>query len=111
MINTVLAVPAPAWLVLSALFFAGGEYLSKIWASNPSITGIIWVVACYAFGTIAWLPALLHKNELAVMGTAWLLLATMATVIIGLFVFGESLNQSQWIGIGLSGVALFLLSR
>lgn len=68
------------------------------------------VVGIYALGTLSWLPALLHKNELAIMGTAWLLLATVATVVIGFFVFGETLSTLQWIGIGLALVALVLLS-
>jgi multidrug transporter EmrE-like cation transporter len=72
---------------------------------------MLLVVVAYAFGTVTWLPALLHKNELAVMGTAWLLLATVATVIIGIFVFGESVNKSQLLGLGLATGALFLLSK
>jgi multidrug transporter EmrE-like cation transporter len=103
--------PAAGWLILSALFFAAGEYLSKVWANAPTGRGAALVVAAYAVGALAWLPALLHKNELAVMGTAWLLLATVATVVIGLFVFGENLSRVQWTGIGLAAIALFLLSK
>lgn len=105
-----LKIPAVVWLLLSAGFFAGGEYLSKQWASSPTLTSTIMVVAVYALGTLAWLPAMLHRNELAVMGTAWLLLATAATSIIGVFVFGETLTSIQWAGIALAFVALTLLA-
>lgn len=111
MTNLLMKIPAFGWLILSALFFALGEYQSKLWAQSPGIRGVILVVVAYAFGTVTWLPALLHKNELAVMGTAWLLLATVATVIIGIFVFGESVNKSQLVGLGLATGALFLLSK
>ncbi len=104
-------IPAPAWLLFSALFFALGEYLSKLWGDNPSWRGALLVVAAYAVGTLGWLPALLHKNQLAVMGTAWLLLATVATVVIGVFVFGEALNRAQWTGVVFATISLFLLSR
>lgn len=111
MTNYVLSIPAPFWLLLSAAFFAGGEYLSKVWANSPTLPTMLLVISVYALGTVAWLPALLHKNELAVMGTAWLLLATAATVVIGIFAFGETLNPAQWCGVGLALLALFLLSQ
>jgi drug/metabolite transporter (DMT)-like permease len=105
-----LKIPAAGWLFLSALFFALGEYLSKLWGENPSLRLTAMVVGVYALGTLSWLPALLHRNELAIMGTAWLLLATVATVVIGFFVFGETLTILQWLGIGLALIALVLLS-
>ena len=110
MIPYLLKVPAVGWLLLSAIFFAGGEYLSKLWAKDPSGKATVFVVATYALGTLTWMPALLHKNELAIMGTAWLLLATVATVAIGVFVFGEPLSAKQLIGIALALVALVLLA-
>ncbi len=108
--NILLAIPAPAWLILSALFFAGGEYLSKHWGNAPTWCGALFVVLVYSVATLTWLPALLHKNELAVMGTAWLLLATAATLVIGVFIFHESLSGPQWVGVVLALVSLFLLS-
>ncbi len=105
-----LTIPAFAWLILSALFFAAGEYLSKKWGMHPSWPTAFGVVGVYALGTFAWLPALLHKNQLAVMGTLWLLLATAATVGVGLLVFGEKLNNFQTAGIALSAIAMVLLS-
>ena len=107
--NFLLSVPAWAWLILSALWFAAGEYLSKRWGMQPSWWFAVMVVLVYSVGTLAWLPALLHKNQLAIMGTLWLLLATLATVSIGILVFGERLNPLQWVGVGLALVALTLL--
>ena len=105
-----LMVPAPVWLLLSACFFAIGEYLSKRWGFNPSISFTIVVVGTYAFATLCWLPALLHNNNLAVMGTAWLLLATTATVAIGILVFHEQITTIKAFGIFFSIVSLVLLS-
>jgi len=104
-----MLIPALVWLVISALFFAVGEYLSKRWGMNPSFNFAVIVVLIYALGTFAWLPALLHKNQLAIMGTAWLLLAVMATVCVGVFVFHEKITNLQIIGVILAIIALGIL--
>lgn len=44
------------------------------------------------------------------MGSAWLLLATLFTVSVGVFVFKESLNAYQIIGVLLAIVAMLLLN-
>lgn len=104
-----LAVPAFIWLLASTLFCAVGEYLSKKWGMNPSWTFAFLVTGVYAIGAILWLPALLHKNQLAIMGTIWALMTAVLTVAIGLFVFHESLSITQTIGILLALISLGLL--
>lgn len=59
--------------------------------------------------SFTWLPALLHKNQLAIMGTIWLLLATVATVLVGVIAFQEKVTPIEWVGIVLSLVALAFL--
>jgi drug/metabolite transporter (DMT)-like permease len=108
--NFLLAIPAYIWLVISAIFFGFGEYLSKRWGMQPTLGFAVITVCTYAIGTFAWLPALLHKNQLAIMGTAWLLLAMVATIGIGFFVFHEHLNGYQIAGVILAFAALVLLS-
>lgn len=105
-----LMIPAPIWLLLSASAFAVGEYLSKQWGYAPSFPFAIVVVGTYAIGSFLWLPALLHNNHLAIMGTAWLLLATTATVAIGILVFHEQVTTTKGLGIVFSLVSLVLLS-
>jgi len=105
-----LIIPAYGWLILSALFFAAGEFLSKKWGMAPSLSATVLVVIAYALGTLTWLPALLHKNQLAVMGTIWLVLATVATVTIGTVVYHEPLSARQWVGVVLSLTAFVLLA-
>ncbi len=108
--KVLLFFPAYFWLLLSALFFAGGEYLSKKWGASPTISLTMSVVGIYALGSLAWLPALLHKNELALMGTAWLLLATVGSIVVGVFLFGETLTPLQWVGMAAAMVAMVLLN-
>jgi multidrug transporter EmrE-like cation transporter len=108
--SILLIIPAPVWLFISSIFFAGGEFLSKKWAMHPTSAGLTLTIACYACSSLLWLPALFHKNELAIMGTAWLLLATLATILIGYFVFNESLSTKQMAGLTLSAAALIMLN-
>ncbi len=105
-----LVFPPYGWLILSALFYAQGEYLSKLWAINPSIRISLLVILSYSMAALTWLPALLHKNQITIMGAAWLLLATAATVVIGCFIFNEDLTSLQLVGLGLACTAMILLS-
>lgn len=103
------AVPPAAWLLVSAVFYAGGEFLSKKWALAPGWGLAAAVLAAYGAASLLWLPALHQRNELAVMGTAWLLLATVATILIGHLVFHEALGPRQWLGVALALAAMALL--
>ena len=96
--------------MLSAFFYAGGEYLSKIWAINPTVGISLQVVMFYSMAALTWLPALLHKNQITIIGATPLLLATVAGVVIGCFVFNESLTSMHWLGVGLACIAMLLLS-
>ncbi len=97
------------WLVVSALFFAAGEFLSKKFALAPSWTMTLIVVGAYACGTLTWLPAIYDKKTLAITGVVWLLFGLMATVGIGTIVFKEHLTMLQWTGIALAAGAVALL--
>lgn len=110
MINFLLSIPAIAWLLFSAIFFAAGEYLSKRWGMMPSIGLALFVAFVYSFGALAWLPALLHKNQLVFMGTLWTILSTLVTIAIGLFIFHEKLSTLQWLGVLLAFTALLFLT-
>jgi len=98
------------WLVLSAAFFAVGEYLSKKFAIRPGWSGLSLACSMYLLGSLAWLPALVRTNQLAATGTAWLLLSMVATLGIGFGVFHERVNSVQTAGIALAALALVLLN-
>ena len=55
--NFMLAVPYYVWLIVSAIFFAGGEFLSKKFALNPGFTLVVLLLVSYGISEIAWLPA------------------------------------------------------
>jgi len=110
MIELLLVFPPLVWLMLSAFFYAQGEYFSKLWAINPNVRLSILVLLSYSIAALTWLPALLHKSQITIMGATWLLLATVATVVIGCFIFNEDLTDLQLVGLGLACTAMMLLS-
>ena len=102
-------LPEFAWLLISAAFFAVGEYLSKKFAAGPNWRMLILVCSTYLLGTLAWLPAIVQTNRLSSTGIAWSLLSILATLGIGFGIFHERLNSVQVVGIVLAIVALILL--
>lgn len=98
------------WLILSALFFAAGEFLSKKFAIDPSIKYVAYILVAYGLGTLAWLPAILQKNQLSVVGTIWSVMSLLATVLIGVILFGEKLSMFGWTGIATAFLSIILLS-
>ncbi|MEI8174772.1 MAG: hypothetical protein WCG28_02370 [bacterium] len=105
-----LSINYIVWLVLSALFFAVGEFLSKKFALNPRFIYVILILIVYSFGTLAWLPAILQKNSLSIAGTIWSVLSLLATILIGVLIFGEKLSLIGIIGVCMAIIAVVLLS-
>jgi hypothetical protein len=76
MIKFLVLFPPFVWLMVSAFFYAGGEYFSKLWAINPTAGISLQVVMFYSIAALTWLPALLDKNQITIMATVgycWLL--------------------------------------
>lgn len=103
-------IPVWIWLILSALSFAAGEYASKKFALSPSGTSVLLTILLYAGSSLFWLPAILKTNQLALTGILWLLLAMIATVGMGVLMFGEPLLWYHWIGIIMAIFAIVLLA-
>jgi multidrug transporter EmrE-like cation transporter len=98
------------WLALSGLLFAGGEFLSKKFALNPRLTLVVCILVIYSLGVLAWLPAILQKNQLSIVGAIWSVMSLLATVLIGFLLFGEKLSAVGVVGIITAFAAVALLS-
>lgn len=99
------------WLIASALFFAVGEFLSKKFALNPKPAFVIYILIFYSIGVLTWLPAILQKNQLSIVGTIWSMLSLLTTILIGVLIFDEKLNTTNIIGIILAFSAIVLLTK
>jgi len=102
-------LPVWGWLIISVLFYGIGEYISKTWANSPSSIEVLGVITANALSAFFWLPALFADNKLAVIGMAWLVLAALSTITIGILFFKEQLSFVQWIAVGMAIVAFVLL--
>jgi len=98
------------WLFISVLFYAVSEYLSKKWALDRSNWLIVCILFFYVTSSAMWLPAIASKNSLVLCGIIWLILATMATIGIGVFIYHEPLTWYQYVGLSMALVAMVLLS-
>lgn len=98
------------WLLLSGVFFAIGEFLSKKFALNPKLSLFIILILTSSLGMITWLPAIMQKNQLSVVGVMWSVLSLISTILIGVLIFHEKLTQLNILGIILGVIAVTLLS-
>ncbi|OGG37944.1 hypothetical protein A2127_01005 [Candidatus Jorgensenbacteria bacterium GWC1_48_12] len=98
------------WLILSGIFFAIGEFLSKKFTINPSVTSVVIILLVYSVGVLCWLPAMLQKNQLSITGVMWSVLSLLTTVMIGVLLFGEKLNFIGTMGIITAFISIVLLS-
>jgi multidrug transporter EmrE-like cation transporter len=99
------------WLILSALFFAAGEFLSKKFALNPNLILVIIIILVYSVGVLFWLPAILQKNQLSIVGTMWSVLSLLTTILIGVLIFNEELSIIGIIGVIFAFISIILLSH
>ena len=103
-------LPLWAWFAVSGVLFAVGEYVSKRWANSGDARLIAVMVAAYALGSLAWAPIIRQRNELALMGMLWMLVASACTLALGVLVFKEQLSGLQWLGVVLALVAMTLMA-
>ncbi len=68
------------------------------------------ILIIYSLGVLAWLPAILQKNSLAITGTMWSVLGLLTTILIGVLIFGEKLSLVGIVGIIFAVIAIVLLS-
>jgi len=100
------------WLLLlvSSLFYTSAEYLSKVWTTRPGFWFGALITLLYAIPVWMWLPALKRYNSLSVLGAIWVAVYVAISVLLGHWVFGEAISARHWVGLGLTLVAVVLLS-
>ncbi len=104
-------LPSWLWIVVSAIFFAFGEYISKKFALSPGWSLFTLFIAVDIMSAVAWLPAIFEKNQLSITGVIWSIVSLIATVAIGVLAFNEKLTLTQSIGLALGFVSVVLLSK
>jgi multidrug transporter EmrE-like cation transporter len=97
------------WLALSAIWFGLGGYLSKRWVAHPSPGLLIALIVAFMASTLSWLPALQVGKDLIAVGTASIVMCSIATLIVGAACFGERLGWHNGLGMLLAVIAIILL--
>jgi multidrug transporter EmrE-like cation transporter len=108
--NIFTIFPAWAWIIISSIFFALGEFVSKKFALSPGWTLFALFIIVDLMSAATWLPAIYEKNQLSITGVVWSIVSLIATVLIGIFAFNERLTLTQSIGLGFGAVSIVLLS-
>lgn len=106
----ILSINYIIWLIVSSLFFAFGEFLSKKFALSPNFVLVVAIIIVYSISVLLWLPAIIQKNQLSIVGTIWSVLSLLITVLIGIVIFKEKLNITTTIGIVLAIAATIFLT-
>jgi multidrug transporter EmrE-like cation transporter len=99
------------WLILSAIFFAICEFLSKKFALAPKWSTLIFILIINTLAVLVWLPAIMQKNQLSIVGVMWSVMSLLATFLIGVLIFSEKLSLIGIIGIIFAFISITLLSN
>jgi len=97
------------WLILSVSCYGVGEYFSKEIAVEFSWRTLSFLLLGYLGSTIFWIPAMIQKNSLIILGVIWTLLVSIITISIGIYT-GEVITPVQWVGVALAVIGAILLS-
>ena len=82
----------------------------KSYVLSPRPLSLMMLLALYLVGALFWIPALKQKPDLAVTGTLWSVMTLLMTVVIGVFMFAETLAPHQIVGVVFAVGAVVLLS-
>lgn len=77
--------------------------------SIPSTWGVPLSVSIYALEPLIFLKAMKHEG-MAVTNLIWNLMSNVIVTLQGVFVFGESIKGTRWVGICMSLLSLGLLA-
>jgi drug/metabolite transporter (DMT)-like permease len=98
-------------MLAMALVTVLGDWLLKLASQQESAIGNHWFVggtlvyACCAFG---WVYAMQHM-KLATLGVVYSLATVVMLTALGVFVFGETLNRQEMLGLVFAGMSVLLL--
>lgn len=98
------------WLLLSVACNITAEVFTKRYVAKVHWIWMALLLAGYVASSLAWVQVMHRRNQLALMGTLWLVLCCVGTVLVGTVGFDESLKPWQWVGAALAIVAAVLLS-
>ncbi len=100
-------------VVLIAVVTVGGDYFIKLASMEQRPLINKWFAAglsLYFVSTIGWVFIMPHM-KLASLGVVYSLSIVLLMALLGILVFGESLNKQEIAGMGFATIAIFLLAK
>ena len=89
--------------------YAMGEYTSKLWTLSPSWWMGIVTCCLFSISTIPWLYALRAHGHLSALGPVFTLIGLVICVLMGTFLFEETITSKQIVGLIFALLATFLI--
>jgi multidrug transporter EmrE-like cation transporter len=110
-------------ILLSVFFTTGGQLLQKIGATKaaamPSKIHFLirvlsqpetwWAITCLAIGTVLWL-AVLYRMEVS-KAFPFLSIGFVLVILISRYHLNETISIVRWLGLGLIGSGMVLISQ
>lgn len=97
-------------IFFSMLFYALGEYMSKLYGNKQKPSYAVWAILGYMVPSCMFLPIIVRWNNLAALGTVWNVCYLFITLFIAFVCFHEHVSATQVVGIGFGIISIILLS-
>jgi drug/metabolite transporter (DMT)-like permease len=104
------SIPVPVFVIAYSLMYTLGEVFSKFWANTGSLFNLLIAFCTYCVGTFIWLMLMLNTNELGRMGYLIIAQGTLVTFLLSYFIFSERMSTTQYVGVVLAAISVWLLS-
>lgn len=98
-------------VAMAAVIVLIGDYFSKMWTVTKNTKHVLIAYASYCLVSVLWLCLLNENKDLGKSSVLWIIGGMLASVSLGIFVFGESLSWQNKTGILLSILGIILVSR
>lgn len=106
---------------LSAIVLAGGAIaLADVFIKKAAVAGnfwlalknplMIWAIILYSVQVFFLAYVFVHNWKLGIAGNLQIVFYSIAIVLMGLFIFGETLSWVKITGIGIALLAVFLMN-
>ncbi len=101
-----------AVLIASEAIVIFGDIAAKRWATGPTLSWrLALALLAYLLVSAGWLAVLkLHGGSLGRAAVVWASTGVVTPVLLGRFMFAESLPPQGWVGVALCAVGLVLTS-
>ena len=102
-------IPVIGLIFLASVSVIIGDYAAKTWSVNHKEAYLLLAFAGYFFSAFFYIPTLLREG-LIITSVLWVLLSTIGFIVIGLFIFKETLSLLQTIAVILGIISIMILT-